>query len=1012
MNNKAADDSDPSTASAGQVDNMGTIGDATNGAGAVIDNIDDGTINTLVNDGASATAPAGVVNSAAGSILTSALNNGVLNLDDGDLSPAQSTIVAAITGDGHTNIFGDVTNASDTFEQAGGITVQNSGSEYVANSLTNQGTITANVDVEDNADFILDNDSHTIGDVTLEGDKSRLVIIDDGDLTGDLIADNDGQIVLYALDEDTNLSQISGDIRGTAGDGNYRVFASSIDYATVSPSGNVATLDKAIAGASKIDIDSYTDAVITDDVFASNSTAPITVGDESELTLQNNSAGDMNVNNSIANRDEDDSYDVIVENTDPAQTTNLNNTIAGADTITVDSGTMNIKAGDDTSTGARIGEAEVDITDGATAKISTTAGTMTINNDVVGEGTGSTLELNGNAGTPTTASDPGTIFTVASGNTIENATLIATNGQLNLPTESVLTNGTELQIGNGATLNTMNGSADKYFTNTTFDDGSQVKFDVDVLSKVSDRFENPQQGPNDGVVFTDLTLQNLDKILVNNTDINLVDLTNLQNVSVGEELLNKKFQAMTAIRRMEATIDQTGMLNIHPSSGRNNYKDFNPSVVATDVGAQIGGYLTQLQSYDEAFRNMDMYMLMTQEQRQAMKLRNKYASAGSSSFMTFDPNQGVYQQPGVWLRPYANFEKVGLKHGPKVSNTAYGSYFGGESELAELGNGWDGMFGAYIGYNGSHQNYDGVGIYQNGGTLGVTGMLYKGNFFTGITANTGANIADASTTYGNDDFYMLMAGIASKTGYNWELAKGKFIIQPSWTMSYSFVNAFDHKNPAGVKINTKPLNAVNLEPGIKIIGNLKNGWQPYAGFSVVWNIMDKTDFHANDIALPEMSVKPFVKYGVGLRKVWGDKFTGYLQAFFTGGGRNGVGLSAGFKWSLGKDSDKYNSATQGSPKVVKSQRNVYGSIIQEKPRKTGKFASFVSKMDGEDTYVDLRVENKGSSAISRSINKEIKPISNLQNKKEVKMNSQKVEKKIEKDNKKALKKASKSKKSK
>ena len=1012
LNNKAADDSDPSTASAGQVDNMGTIGDATNGAGAVIDNIDDGTINTLVNDGASATAPAGVVNSAAGSILTSALNNGVLNLDDGDLSPAQSTIVAAITGDGHTNIFGDVTNASDTFEQAGGITVQNSGSEYVANSLTNQGTITANVDVEDNADFILDNDSHTIGDVTLEGDKSRLVIIDDGDLTGDLIADNDGQIVLYALDEDTNLSQISGDIRGTAGDGNYRVFASSIDYATVSPSGNVATLDKAIAGASKIDIDSYTDAVITDDVFASNSTAPITVGDESELTLQNNSAGDMNVNNSIANRDEDDSYDVIVENTDPAQTTNLNNTIAGADTITVDSGTMNIKAGDDTSTGARIGEAEVDITDGATAKISTTAGTMTINNDVVGEGTGSTLELNGNAGTPTTASDPGTIFTVASGNTIENATLIATNGQLNLPTESVLTNGTELQIGNGATLNTMNGSADKYFTNTTFDDGSQVKFDVDVLSKVSDRFENPQQGPNDGVVFTDLTLQNLDKILVNNTDINLVDLTNLQNVSVGEELLNKKFQAMTAIRRMEATIDQTGMLNIHPSSGRNNYKDFNPSVVATDVGAQIGGYLTQLQSYDEAFRNMDMYMLMTQEQRQAMKLRNKYASAGSSSFMTFDPNQGVYQQPGVWLRPYANFEKVGLKHGPKVSNTAYGSYFGGESELAELGNGWDGMFGAYIGYNGSHQNYDGVGIYQNGGTLGVTGMLYKGNFFTGITANTGANIADASTTYGNDDFYMLMAGIASKTGYNWELAKGKFIIQPSWTMSYSFVNAFDHKNPAGVKINTKPLNAVNLEPGIKIIGNLKNGWQPYAGFSVVWNIMDKTDFHANDIALPEMSVKPFVKYGVGLRKVWGDKFTGYLQAFFTGGGRNGVGLSAGFKWSLGKDSDKYNSATQGSPKVVKSQRNVYGSIIQEKPRKTGKFASFVSKMDGEDTYVDLRVENKGSSAISRSINKEIKPISNLQNKKEVKMNSQKVEKKIEKDNKKALKKASKSKKSK
>ena len=854
--------------------------------------------------------------------------------------------------------------------------------------------------------------STATGDVTLEGSNSELGVTDSGALNGNVISDNGATIQVSALNEDAKLSQISGDIKGSDDpvtgeptDGNYIVAATS------GGSGYNAVLDKAIKGATDILVDDYTEAVITDDVFNSNSTAPITVGADSTVTLQNNSASDMDVNNTIANNQPADSYDVIVENTDPDQTTNLNNTITGADTIVAKTGTTNINAGTDTSTDARIDDALLYIKDGATAKVTTTAGTMTINNDVEGEGTGSKIELNGNSGTPTTASDPGTIFSVASGNTIDNATLVATNGQLNLPTESVLTGGSELQIGNGATLNTMNGLPENYNTTITFDDGSQVKFDVDVLSQVSDRFLNPQQGADDGVVFTDLTLQNLDKILVNNTDINLVDKTNLQNVSVGEELLNKKFQAMTAIRRMEATINENGMLNIHPSSGRNNYGDFNPSVVATAVGAQLGGYFTQLQSYDEAFRNMDMYMLLTQEQRQAMKLKNKYAYSGTSSLMTFDPNQGVYQKPGIWLKPYANFEKVGLKNGPKVSNIAYGSYFGGESELAELGNGWDGMFGAYIGYNGSHQTYDGVGIYQNGGTLGVTGMLYKGNFFTGLTANTGVNIADASTMYGNDDFYMLMAGIASKTGYNWELAKGKFIIQPSWTMSYSFVNAFDHNNPAGVRIHTKPLNAINLEPGIKLIGNLKNGWQPYAGVSFVWNIMDKTNFHANDIALPELSVKPYVRYGVGLRKVWGDKFSGYLQAFFTGGGRNGVGLSAGFKWTLGKSSDDVSKSTQGSTKVVKSQRNVYGSIVPvEQPKKAGKHASFVSKMDGDDTYVNLQVENgTSSSAVNRSIKKVTKPITNLQNTKEVKVNSQKVAKKIEKDNKKALKKAKKSK---
>lgn len=211
------------------------------------------------------------------------------------------------------------------------------------------------------------------------------------------------------------------------------------------------------------------------------------------------------------------------------------------------------------------------------------------------------------------------------------------------------------------------------------------------------------------------------------------------------------------------------------------------------------------------------------------------------------------------------------------------------------------MFSVYAGYNGSHQAYDGIGIYQNGGTLGAVGMAYKGNFFTGLTINAGANTGEANTFYGTDNFTMLMAGIASKTGYNVELADGKFIIQPNFLMSYSFVNTFDYTNAAGVHMNSDPLNAIQIEPGLKFIGNLKNGWQPYLGVSMVWNIMDKTQFQANNVSLPELSIKPFVKYGVGVRKTWGERCVGFLQAYFTNGGRNGVGLQAGFRFTLGKD---------------------------------------------------------------------------------------------------------------
>lgn len=135
-------------------------------------------------------------------------------------------------------------------------------------------------------------------------------------------------------------------------------------------------------------------------------------------------------------------------------------------------------------------------------------------------------------------------------------------------------------------------------------------------------------------------------------------------------------------------------------------------------------------------------------------------------------------------------------------------------------------------------------------------------------------------------------------------------------MSYSMVNTFDYTNAAGVRINSDPLNAIQIEPGLKFIGNLKNGWQPYAGVSVVWNIMDKTQFMANDVSLPELSVKPYVKYGLGVKKTWGERFTGFLQTFFTNGGRNGVGIQAGCRWALGNEKTPKKANSTGEKKYI------------------------------------------------------------------------------------------------
>ncbi|MBO6271427.1 autotransporter outer membrane beta-barrel domain-containing protein, partial [bacterium] len=326
-----------------------------------------------------------------------------------------------------------------------------------------------------------------------------------------------------------------------------------------------------------------------------------------------------------------------------------------------------------------------------------------------------------------------------------------------------------------------------------------------------------------------------------------------------------------------------------------------PAVLAAPIAAQIGGYLTQVNSYDQAFANLDMEMLLTREERTANEMANKYANANvTGNYFSSLDNGMSRDSKGLWNRAYATFENVPFSGGPQVNNTAYGNFFGGDMGKKELKNGWKRQFSAYIGYNGSTQDCLGQSIDQNGGTLGVMETWYKGNFFTALTANVSGNFADASTDIGKERMAMLMSGVASKTGYNFEFKKGKFIIQPSILISYSYVQTFGHKNGLGNHVSSNSLHALQVAPGIKFIANLKNGWQPYIGVNMRWNIMDKASFNLQDVSLPSLSVKPYVEYGIGLQKRWGERFTGYGQAMIRNGGRNGVMLSIGFRWAIGK----------------------------------------------------------------------------------------------------------------
>lgn len=483
-------------------------------------------------------------------------------------------------------------------------------------------------------------------------------------------------------------------------------------------------------------------------------------------------------------------------------------------------------------------------------------------------------------------------------NKIQDVTYNLNSGMVGFSNDNYLSNGNNSLVFNGGMLTVANGAVNPINLEAlSLNANSNIAVDADLANSKMDTISaNTYSFANDDVKLNVNGINLLSDAKTDNTIINFVNDDSLKShisTTVSEVAYSPLYKYGVAYDPTQGNFEFT-------RGSSSDYKNINPAVMVAPVAAQLGGYFNQLNAYDQAFSNMDMTMLMTREQRQALKMYNKYAYNGDG-LGSVASSSGVIpeERAGVWARPYSSFENVHLKNGPKVSNVMYGTFFGGDTSIKEFRNGFDGVFSAYVGYNGSHQVFNHNSLWQNGGTLGLTGTLYKGNWFGGWTIASGLSGVDANTMYGSEDFGMWSIGTALKTGYNWELFNSKFIIQPHMMISYSLVDTFNYTNAAGLRINSDPLNAIQLAPGLRFVGNLKDGWQPYLGVDFMWNIMDKTKFDAVETSLPQLSVKPYIQYGIGVQKRWGERSTGYAQAMFRNIGRNGVIFSLGYRAAFG-----------------------------------------------------------------------------------------------------------------
>ena len=407
---------------------------------------------------------------------------------------------------------------------------------------------------------------------------------------------------------------------------------------------------------------------------------------------------------------------------------------------------------------------------------------------------------------------------------------------------------------------------------------TRLGLDIDLANKTGDFITADTINLYGGSLFID-ELNILSDETSPNTKVAVIDTKD----GLSEQASMKKdIEAYGPIYKYDASYDKTtgeiefvnaGMAESGTSGGDVNYGDLNPDVTTVPVSTNAGVYISQANVYREALGNTAMMPV---------------SPAGLAS--------GDVMAGRAWMRPFMSDEEVSLDNGPKVDNRVWGMLVGLDSRKVYFDNCWDGVFSGYVGTTGSRQKYDGVRINQKAAVVGASAMFKRGEFWTGLTANVMYGDGKAHTRFGTDDFHNLSTGFAMKAGRNFYLGDG-FTLQPSFMGSYTYVKTSDYTTSAGVDIDSDAIQIVQLTPGLRLMWDVGNGWMPYIGYSYYWNLVDDSKVKANNVVLPEISVKPYSEYALGVIKEW-DVVDSYFQLVYRNGGREGFDLQAGVSYEF------------------------------------------------------------------------------------------------------------------
>ena len=456
-----------------------------------------------------------------------------------------------------------------------------------------------------------------------------------------------------------------------------------------------------------------------------------------------------------------------------------------------------------------------------------------------------------------------------------------------------------------SSINTLNGWLEEHEISSNMNVNGTNHFGIDVAPRLGNLGESD--------LFT------ADKIISdNNGTINIADFNFVGLAPIDRQLRFRVFTANQIDDKVNFTATNKeiftpiGYYNLQSAGGgwyTSNMTRYNPQV--------FRGQVATLASYNNQLMIDDMLLNHVTLDSERLLAQSKNANIYASTLPQFAPYQYKKEDGGLWYKSYVNFENLSLTQGLKVGNNSYGSLVGADFPVIKLKHGWRLMPTAYIGYNGAHQTFNGVGMYQNGGQGGLMGTFMKDNFIGSVVAYGGGYNNEMSVAGNTDRTGNWFAGTAAKLAYNFHPTK-HFTLQPTAFMSYNIFGRQNWGTDFGsMSMNSGLLNGINVAPGMNFI-YAKETWSVYATFQYMYNINEQVGGRAGNVDLASVKMEHgYIQYGLGVTKTWKDRLNSFFQIVFRNGGRTGVGFQLGLNYTFDWFSPKSNKTPKASASQIK-----------------------------------------------------------------------------------------------